>query len=88
MPEINRGPVRARTLRDNLKLYGDTQGIITTLEHLLEEFSAHRQYIRELAEQQNQLVDMLKNNLALAEQLHKNIQSVSRLMDQGDQHES
>lgn len=88
MPEINRGPIRARDLRENIKLYGDIKGILVTLEHLLDEFAAHRSYLRELAEQQNQLVDMLRHNLSLAEQLHKNIQDVSRLMDQGESNES
>jgi hypothetical protein len=69
-----------------MRLHGDIQGIALILERLIDEHSAMRQYIRELAEQQNMLVDMLKNNLALAEQLQTNITNVKRLIDQGDGH--
>jgi len=85
VPEIHRGPVHARHLRENVKLYGDKQGVIVTLELLLEEFSAQRTYIRQVTEHFNELLNMLNQQMIVTEGLRNAIIDVRRVMKQGDE---
>ena len=73
MPQINRGPIRARDLRTNIAELGFEKGVVVTLEHLLDEQAGMRQTLREMAELLstciNQVERMVNAGSAMAEKL-------------------
>jgi hypothetical protein len=83
MPEL-KGPVRARDLRVAIKEYGAEGGIIYILERFLDEYSTHRQQLRELAEIQANLVDQFSTVIRAATELQSQVANFRRLIQQGD----
>lgn len=74
-------PVRARDLRLNIKDMGFEQGVVTTLEHLLDEFAAHRQYLRELSELQSTCMDTMAQFIQISEAMKHRLETLRRTQD-------
>ncbi|HEY4385340.1 MAG TPA: hypothetical protein VGN34_12850 [Ktedonobacteraceae bacterium] len=76
-------PVRARDLRTNIKEYGFEKGVVQTMEQLLDEFAAHRQYLAELREIVDKTIDQMNVFVKLGEGLQTRVDELKRLQ-QGD----
>lgn len=85
MSERLSGPVRARDLRANVKELGFEQGVMTTLELLLDEYSTHRQHMRELTQLVDKCIDQLGVLLSAAHGLKLQLQELKRTKEQGDE---
>lgn len=83
-PSIRGAPVRARDLRVNIRELGFEQGVMHTLELLLDEFAAHRENMREVVE----LIQIMSNNIEkmvhVGERAKVQIEELKRRGDQGD----
>jgi hypothetical protein len=84
MPQI-RGPVRARDLRANIRDYGFEQGVIVTLEHLLDEHVSLRQHMRELTSLVSKCVDEVEKMVHIGSSMQTAIQQIKRER-QGEDH--
>jgi len=76
--------VRARDLRANILEYGAEKGITMTLEHLLEEWSATRVQLREMADLVSQLVNTFDATMRIATGMQRNVDELRRIIKQGD----
>jgi hypothetical protein len=77
--------IKARDLRDNIRIYGFEQGVVLTLEALLDEYAGHRQHMRELTELASQCIDHIEKFLAVSDSLTKQIDKIKRERDQHDE---
>lgn len=82
---IMRGPVRARDLRANIKEYGSQEGIIMTLEQLLDEHVQDRENIRELAALLDRNNEILLQVTQAGGEMVKALDEFKRKQAQGDQ---
>lgn len=79
------GPVRARDLRRNIQEFGVEQGVTMTLELLLEEHSADRQQMRELAQLLFQCIDQVAQIVKITGGMQDRIDTLRRVMQQEDE---
>jgi 2-hydroxy-3-keto-5-methylthiopentenyl-1-phosphate phosphatase len=84
MPQI-KGPVRARDLRANVKDYGFEQGVLTTLEHMLDEHVSLRQHMRELTDLVSRCVDEVEKMVHIGDSMQTAIEQIKRER-QGEDH--
>ena len=83
MPMI-RGPIRARDLRTNIKEFGTQEGIVVTLEQMLDEHVQDREHIRELAAMVDRLMDRFTDMIQTGSELANQLQDLKRRIQQGD----
>lgn len=81
-------PVRARDLRSNIQEMGFERGVVHTLELLMDEFTAFRQSMRDMARIQGQCIDRLDDFITIGDGMKKQIDDFIRLNKQGDEHDS
>jgi hypothetical protein len=81
-------PVRARDLRLNIKDLGFEKGMVTTLELLMEEFAAYRQYLRELSELQSTCMDTMSQFIQISEAMKHRLETIRRTQDDETSRES
>lgn len=84
-PYVARGPVRARDLRANIKELGFEQGVVTTLELMLDEHAQDRQHIREMASLLDRCIDEVTKMIGVGEAMKKNMEQIKRDRDRGDE---
>jgi hypothetical protein len=77
--------VHARDLRSNIKTYGYEHGTVITLELLLDEFAAYRQYLQRLADIQNDLIDQMTQLTIVGGDLMERIKAMRRSEEQYEQ---
>ena len=82
MPSLRTGPVRARDLRANINELGYEVGVVTTLEAMLEEYSATRQNIREMAELIVQCIDRVNDMVSVGTERKQRIEELKRVREQ------
>lgn len=82
MPSLRTGPVRARDLRANINELGYEVGVVTTLEAMLEEYSATRQNIREMAELIVQCIDRVNDMVSVGTEMKQRIEEMKRVQEQ------
>lgn len=82
---IMRGPVRARDLRANMKEYGSQEGIVMTLEQLLDEHVQDRENIRELAALLDRNNEILLQVTQAGGEMVKALEEFKRKQAMGDQ---
>jgi len=82
MPSLRTGPVRARDLRANINELGYEVGVVTTLEAMLEEYSATRQNIREMAELIVQCIDRVNDMVSVGTEMKQRIEELKRVREQ------
>lgn len=70
--------IKARDLRDNIKTMGFERGVVHTLELLLEEFAAHRQYLQTLAENQASCIESLSRLTEVGGDLMRRLMEIRR----------
>ena len=75
-------PVRARDLRSNVKELGFEQGVMTTLEMMLEEHSQDRQTMRQMVAILNQCADNVLKMLHVGESMKQQVEELKRNRDQ------
>jgi hypothetical protein len=63
---------------------GFEQGVVATLEHLLEEFSAYRQYLRELSELQSTCMDTMSQFIQISEAMKYRLETLRRVEQHND----
>ncbi|HEY4383565.1 MAG TPA: hypothetical protein VGN34_03685 [Ktedonobacteraceae bacterium] len=83
-PEIQRGPVRARDLRANIKALGFDQGVVITLEALLDEFASYRQNMRDMADLLSMCINQVETMVAVGTGMQNNLKEIIHKLDQGD----
>jgi len=83
MPTV-KGPVRARDLRANIAEHGFENGVVYTLEQLLDEHTQDRQHLREMASLLNQCMDHLNKMMAVGTSITQELDRMKRERDQGD----
>lgn len=83
-PYVKRGPVRARDLRANIKELGFENGVITTLEAMIDEHTQDRQSMREMAQLLDQCIDQVTNMINVGGEMQKKMIELKRERDQGD----
>lgn len=81
---IMRGPVRARDLRANMREYGAQEGIVITLEQMLDEHVQDREHIRELAQMVDRILTHLNELQTVGGELAKRMSELKRAQQQGD----
>lgn len=84
-PNIARGPVRARDLRTNIKELGFEQGVVTTLELMLDEHTQDRQHIREMADLLDKCIDRVADMTSIGDAIKRQIEQMKRDRDAGDE---
>ena len=77
--------VRARDLRENIKEMGFDRGVVHTLELLLDECAAHRQYLQQLAKIQSDMADRLLELANVGGDLVTRIEAIRRSEEQYEQ---
>jgi hypothetical protein len=77
--------VRARDLRENIKDMGYERGVVRTLELLLDEFAAYRQYLQRLADIQNSCIDQIAQLANVGSGLAEHIKAMRRSEEQYEQ---
>lgn len=82
---IRRGPIRARDLRANIRELGFEQGVVTTLELMLDEHTQDRQHIREMASLLDRCIDEVTKMIGVGEAMKKNMEQIKRDRDRGDE---
>ena len=83
-PYVKRGPVRARDLRSNIQELGFEQGVVATLEALLDEHTQDRQDMREMAQLLDQCIDHVAQMVNVGTEMQKRMDDLKRIRDQGD----
>ena len=79
-----RGPVRARDLRANIKELGFEQGVVVTMELLLEEHQADRQQMREIAELLFKCIEQVGQMVQVGSGMHERLNALQRAMSAED----
>lgn len=77
-------PIRARDLRTNIKEQGFEQGVVRTVELLLDEFAGLRQHMRELTELVSQCVDQISRLAEVGSRMKDTIDTIKRTGKQSD----
>jgi hypothetical protein len=77
-------PVRARDLRANIKEWGFEQGVIITLERMLDEHVQDRQNIRELVSLVDKCIDEVAKMGMIGDKIREELVVLRRQRDQGD----
>jgi hypothetical protein len=80
-------PIRARDLRVNIKEMGFEKGVVHTLELALEELSAVRGHIRDMAEMVQQCINETEKMVAIGGRMKDELQQLHRDI-KGDDHDS
>lgn len=70
--------IRARDLRSNIQQYGFENGVVITLEQLLDEFAGYRQHFRELTDLTASCIDQIDKFIALGEGMKAQIETIRR----------
>lgn len=83
-PYVKRGPVRARDLRSNIKELGFEEGVVATLEAMLDEYAQDRQNLRDMAQLLDKCIDEVSKMLSIGSQMQHEMQRIKRERDQGD----
>jgi hypothetical protein len=81
---IAKGPVRARDLRANIAEHGFENGVVMTLEALLDEHTQDRQHLREMAALLDQCMDHLNRMMTVGTSITQKLDQMKRERDQGD----
>jgi hypothetical protein len=81
---IARGPVRARDLRANIAEHGYENGVVMTLEALLDEYAQTRQHLRELTALVDKCIDQTSLMVRVGESTTQAIEQIKRDRDQGE----
>ena len=81
---VSRGSVRARDLRSNIKELGFEQGVVATLEAMLEEHVQDRLNLREMAEMLDRCTDILTTMTQVGDEIRKQLIEMKRINDQED----
>lgn len=76
--------VRARDLRTNIKDYGFENGIVVTIEQLLDEFAGYRLHMRELTDLCARCIDQIDQFTVLGEGMKAQIETIKRVREQDD----
>ena len=74
-------PVRARDLRSNIAEMGFERGVVHTLEGLLDEFTEHRQNIRDVVIALDKSIDQIAVFIRLGQGLKTQIEDMKRRQD-------
>lgn len=74
-------PVRARDLRANIKDLGFEQGVVATLEPLLDEHTHMKQLIRELATLLDRCIDEVMKMTHVGESMKQGMEQLKRDQD-------
>lgn len=80
-------PIRARDLRDNVKVYGFERGMLITLEAILDERVQEREHIRELTDLVARCIDQVERMINVGDAMSHKMQDIERIRQQGDQHD-
>jgi hypothetical protein len=80
-----RGPVRARDLRANIREAGFENGVVATIEHLLEEFAQYRQHMREMTDLLATCVDQVGLMVDAGQAMTKRLDQIKRDQTKGDE---
>lgn len=83
-PYVRRGPVRARDLRANIQELGFENGVVTTLEAMIDEHVQDRQSMRDMAQLLDQCIDQVTNMISVGGEMQKKMIELKRARDQGD----
>ena len=78
--------VRARDLRTNIHEMGFEKGVVHTLELFMEEYSQHRQHMRELTELVSQCIDQVEKMVHVSSAMSETMQQIRRDAERGDEH--
>lgn len=84
MVEQVKPAVKARDLRANIQELGFEHGVVATLELLLEEHAANRQYIRDLSNITEKLIDNFERMVAVSDGLRRHIDALKRVQEEGE----
>lgn len=79
-----KGPVRARDLRAAIKEQGFENGMVNTLEALLDEYAQTRQHLRTLTTLLDQCIDLQGSLMRIGESTTQAIDALRREQDQGN----
>ena len=81
---VAKGPVRARDLRANIAEHGFENGVVYTLEQLLDEHTQDRQHLREMASLLNRCMDQLNKVVAVGSSITQELDQMKRDQSKGD----
>jgi len=84
-PHIVRGgPVRARDLRANIMEFGFEQGMVHTVERLLDEYAQTRQNLRELVSLVDKCIEEVSKMVQIGTAMRTQIEQLKRTREEGD----
>ena len=78
MPRSPTLPVRARDLRSNIKELGFEQGVVATLETMLEEHSHMKQLVRDMAGLLDRCIDEVVKMTQVGESMKDRVEQLKR----------
>jgi uncharacterized protein Yka (UPF0111/DUF47 family) len=78
---IQHTPVRARDLRANIKELGFEKGTVTTIEMFLDEFTEHRQHMREIVELLAECINRVDTMIRVGENMQERIKQIEQEQD-------
>lgn len=78
--------IRARDVRFNIKEMGFENGVVVSLERMLDEFAETRQHMRELTELVAQCVDEVEKLIHVGVSLRLKVEQIKRDHEQGNEH--
>lgn len=84
MPNIRTGPVRARDLRANVKELGFEEGILITIELMLEEYVQDRQTMKQVVEILNDCAGNVLKMMHIGEKMKQELEQLKRDRQGGD----
>lgn len=81
------GPIRARNMRDNIRELGFENGVVVTMEAILDEHAHMRWQLQQLTELVDQCINQVVDMVTIGTDMKGRLETMKRINAQGDRHD-